>query len=416
MFQAPRGTQDILPMQQPWWRHVTSSFEQTAGAFGYERIDTPLVENTLLFQRTIGKDTDVVNKEMYSFTDRGRQSLTLRPEGTAAVCRAYLEHGMHNHLQPARLSYISAMFRYDRPQSGRYRQFHQYGVEAIGDPDPALDVEVIQLAMETLSTIGLAGMTLVLNTIGDPSDRPAYLRALHDYYSPYLDRLSRDDRWRLKTNPMRLLDSKEPATQLLSPDAPRTVDYLGPAARAHWETVIGLLDDLDIPYHLDHRLVRGLDYYSRTVFEVIPQEEGSQNTICAGGRYDGLIAEMGGPVTPGVGFAAGIERIVLNLQRQATPVPQRVPAPVVVVYRGTEGKRAALRLATQIRSRAQPTIVAPDRSLRAQMRYANTLGAAHVYIVGNAELARGIVTVREMATGQQREVPLTLLDYRRDGR
>jgi histidyl-tRNA synthetase len=385
---------------------VQSTFERVASSFGYRRIDTPVFESTSLFQRTVGEETDIVQKEMYSFTDRGEQSLTLRPEGTAAVCRAYLEHGMHNQPQPVRLYYVSPMFRYDRPQAGRFRQFHQFGAEAIGDGDVATDLEIVQLAMTTIESLGLGNMALVINTIGDLADRPAYLKALQDYYAPHLSRLCPDCRRRYQGNPLRLLDCKQATCQPFLTDAPRSSDYLGAPAREHWESLLDHLKNLQIPYRVDHRLVRGLDYYTRTVFEVTPAEEGAQSTVAAGGRYDGLMEQLGGRPAPGVGFAAGIERLIMNLQRQEIAIPSPDAAPLVVAYQGTKAKGEGLRLVTRLRSQGVTTVLAPERSLKAQMRYASSIGAPKVLILGERELSKGVVTVKEMANGDQNEVSL----------
>lgn len=404
MYQAPRGTADILPEDQRYWSYVAAVAAEAAHTSGYSRIDTPVFEDTGLFKRTVGEETDIVQKEMYSFEDRGGQEVTLRPEGTAAVCRAYLEHGLHNQAQPVRLFYLSPMFRYDRPQAGRYRQFHQFGAEAIGDAGAAVDLEMIQLAMSMLDRLGLSGMTLVLNNIGDAADRPAYVEALREHFRPHLAHLGPDDRRRFDTSPLRLLDSKELAGEAFMDDAPRSTDYLGAEASAHWEELVGYLDALGVPYRLDHKLVRGLDYYTRTVFEVHPDEGGAQSAVCAGGRYDGLIEQLGGAPTPGIGFAAGIERIIANLRQQAVGVPEVLPHPAVIAYRGAAAKAAAVALATELRAEGHAAVVAPDRSLKAQMRYASSIGAPTVLILGEAELAKGVVTVRDMATAEQREV------------
>ena len=405
MYQAPRGTADILPDQQRYWAFVQSTLVNTAKSFGYSRIDTPVFEDTALFTRTVGEETDIVQKEMYSFEDRGGQAITLRPEGTAAVCRAYLEHGFHNQAQPVRLYYFCPMFRYDRPQAGRFRQFNQFGVEAIGDSDPAVDLEVIQLAMDSMESLGLGGMTLVLNNIGDSTDRPRYIDALREHFRPHVAHLSRDDQRRFDTNPLRLLDSKELAGEAFINTAPRTTDYLGVEAQAHWDELQSYLNALAIPYRLDHKLVRGLDYYTRTVFEVHPLSVGGQSAVCAGGRYDGLIEQLGGKPTAGIGFAAGIERMILNLKEQNLNPPQVNPKPVVMAYRGPGAKAAALTLALKVRSSEGQAILAPDKSLKAQLRYASSVEAPYVLILGESELANGTVTSRDMATGEQRELP-----------
>ncbi len=395
MHQAPRGTADILPEQRRYWSFVYGTVAGAAGAFGYERIDTPVFEDTALFARTVGEETDIVQKEMYSFQDRGGQEITLRPEGTAAVCRAYLEHGLHNRPLPVRLYYLCPMFRYDRPQAGRYRQFHQFGIEAIGDPDATVDLEVLQLAMESMERLGLGGMTLVLNNIGDAADRPRYVEALREHFSPHAAHMGKDDRRRLDTNPLRLLDSKELAGESFMASAPRSVDYLGGEAREHWQELLGYLDALGIPYRLDHTLVRGLDYYTRTVFEVHPSREGAQSAVCAGGRYDGLIEQLGGRPTPGIGFAAGIERLILNLREQGTEPPGTDPAPLVMAYRGERAKAEAVRLAATLRS-------ASGRGGRRRAS-AQPQGATAVRV--GARRARGLHPGRRGARERHGDVP-----------
>jgi histidyl-tRNA synthetase len=402
--QAPRGTYDVLPDQQPYWRFVESSLSARAQRYGYGRIDTPVFEDADVFLRTVGDETDIVEKEMYLFEDRGGQQLALRPEGTAAVCRAYIEHGLHNQPLPLRLFYYAPMFRYDRPQAGRYRQLQQFGVEAIGDSDAALDLEVIELAMRTIEGLGLGSMRLLINSIGDQADRPAYLDALREHLRPHLDELGADDRRRFEGNPLRLLDSKDPRIQPLLPGAPRSVDYLGVGAAAHWRELLCHLDAAGIPYEIDHRLVRGLDYYTRTVFEVRPDVEGSQSSVCAGGRYDGLIERLGGAPTPAIGWAAGIDRLVLNMQRQGVAAPGLPASPVVVVYHGDAAKAGGIALARNLRAAGAITTLAPERSMRGQLRYASGIGAAHVIIIGEQELAKGTVTLRDMQAGDQREM------------
>ena len=406
MQQAPRGTADILPERQRYWSFVQSTLTDAALAFGYARIDTPVFEDTRLFTRTVGVETDIVQKEMYTFEDRAGQSLTLRPEGTAAVCRAYIEHGLHNQAQPVRYYYLCPMFRYDRPQAGRYRQFHQFGVEAIGDGGATVDLEVIQLAMHSMERLGLGGMTLALNNIGDAQDRPRYLDALREHFAPHRAHMGADDRRRFETSPLRLLDSKELAGESFMETAPRSIDYLAAEAQAHWDELLGHLDAIGLPYRLDHKLVRGLDYYTRTVFEVHPSREGAQSAVCAGGRYDGLIEQIGGRPTPGIGFAAGVDRMILNLEEQGAEPPEAAPPPLVVAYRGEAAKSAAIRLAIAVRAEGGRALVAPDRSLKAQLRYASGIGAPDVLILGDAELAKGVATHRDMAAGEQREIPL----------
>jgi histidyl-tRNA synthetase len=304
-----------------------------------------------------------------------------------------------------RLFYLSPMFRYDRPQAGRFRQFHQFGVEAIGESDAAVDLEVIQLAMDTMRRLGLGGMTLMLNNIGDAADRPRYLDALRDHFRPHLAHLGADDKRRFAANPLRLLDSKELAGELFMTDAPRSTDYLSQDAQAHWDELLAYLDALGVPYHLDPKLVRGLDYYTRTVFEVHPAREGAQSAVCAGGRYDGLIEQLGGKPTPGIGFAAGIERIIMNLREQDATPGAVSASPIVVAYSGEAAKAKAVGIATDLRLRDVAALVAPQRSLKSQMRYASSIGARTVVILGPKEIERGVVTVRDMETAEQKEEP-----------
>ena len=405
MYQAPRGTADILPEDQPLWSFVGSTVTDAAHLHGYRRIDTPIFEETDLFLRSVGDETDIVTKEMYSFDDRGGQNITLRPEGTAAVSRAYLESGMSNQAQPVRLFYLCPMFRYDRPQAGRFRQFNQFGVEAIGDSNAAVDLEVIQLAMDTMRRLGLGGMKLLLNNIGDIADRPRFVEALQEHFRPHLSHLGKDDRRRFDTSPLRLLDSKELARESFMNDAPKSTDFLGEEAQSHWDELLAYLDDLQVPYMIDSKLVRGLDYYTRTVFEVHPDREGSQSAVCAGGRYDGLIEQLGGKPTPAIGFAAGIERLILNLREQEITAGVVPPAPIVIAYSGAEAKAKAVAIATELRTADVAAILAPERSMKAQMRYASSVGAKTVVILGPKEVENGLVTVRNMETAEQKEEP-----------
>ena len=405
-FQAPRGTTDLLPEAQPYWRFVEGAASRAAEAFGYDRIDTPTFEDAGLFVRGVGETTDIVEKETYTFEDRGGDLLSLRPEGTAPVCRAYLEHGMHNRSQPVRLHYICPMYRYDRPQAGRYRELHQFGAEAIGDGDPAVDAEIIELGWGLLKGAGLAGLTLLLNSIGDPACRPGYIDALRAYFESRQDRLVHDDcRRRLQTNPLRLLDCKEESCQPGIDSAPHSVDYLCGDCAGHWRDLLGWLGRLGIPYRLESRLARGLDYYTRTVFEIVPEDGGSQGTILGGGRYDGLMEQLGGSPTPGIGFATGIERIILNLEAQAVAAPGVAGTKVLVAHMGADAKEAAFDLGSQIRSRGLSAVLAPSgRGLRAQMRYASSIRATHAVIIGERELQSGMLALRDLALSEQREL------------
>ncbi len=405
-FKAPRGTTDLLPEQQVYWRYIEGKAVGLCRKYGFVRLDTPVFEDSGLFVRSVGEGTDIVEKEMYTFEDRGGDLITLRPEGTAPVCRAYLEHGMQNLPQPVRLYYFCPVYRYERPQSGRYREHHQFGAEVLGDADPSVDAEVIDLGWKLTSSLGLQGLSLLLNSIGDPQCRPAYIQELKSYYAQHYARLCDDCRSRLERNPLRLLDCKQEVCRGLGGEAPRSVDHLCADCQDHWDRLQRYLGLVDIPYRIDHRLVRGLDYYTRTVFEIQPAQEGAQSTILGGGRYDGLMEQLGGRPTPGIGFGTGMERMVLNLKRQEVDVPPE-PAPGYVVVNAGEGTRdAALQIAFRIR-RDGPGATLSDgsRSLRGQFRQANALGARYVVIVGEEEVQKGQVTVRDMVEGGQETVP-----------
>ena len=404
-FQAPRGTSDVLPEDEPYWRFIRDTGERICHRAGYRRIETPMFEDERLFLRGVGEETDIGRKEMYSFDDRGGERLALRPEGTANVCRAYLEHGMQALPQPVRLFYISPVFRYDRPQAGRYRQHTQFGVEAIGDGGALVDAEVIELLTNFYDALGLTDIALQLNSIGDAECRPGYIEALRSHYRERLSEVCDDCRVRYEKNPMRLLDCKEERCQPVIAGAPTIAERLCAPCDAHFRALRSYLDALDIAYELDPRLVRGFDYYARTVFEFQPAEASAQSAIGGGGRYDGLIELLGGRPTPGIGFGSGIERIILNLKRQQSPVPE-LAAPRVYVAHVSEGAEgAALTLAHRLRDGEIGVVVGGGgRSLKAQLRHADALGARYVAILGEQELAKGEVTLRDMQDGQQRSV------------
>lgn len=407
LYRAPRGTQDILPEDRPYWRHITERAHAVAALYGYEFIDTPIFEETALFVRGVGEGTDIVDKEMYSFQDKGGDNLTLRPEFTAGVMRAYLEHGMRTRPQPVKLYSLGPIFRHEKPQAGRYRQFWQFNVEAIGEMDPALDVEVMSVAWQLYEDLGFGGLSFQINSTGDPRCRPRYIEALVAYYRQHLDVLNDDDRRRLERNPLRLLDSKAPAAQPIIEAAPKIADYLCDECAQHFARVRRYLDELGRPYVVNHRLVRGLDYYTKTVFEVYAEGIGAQNAVCGGGRYDGLIEALGGPPTPGIGFATGIERIILALKERGIAVPGQPPPVAFVAPLGEQGKTTALKLVTELRIAGIPALLAfGDRSLKAQLRAADRAGAIYTVILGEDELALGQAALRHMAQGTQQNIPL----------
>jgi histidyl-tRNA synthetase len=410
VYQAQRGTQDILPEDQPYWRFIEQKIERICHLYGYRRIDTPVFEDAGLFVRGVGEETDIVQKEMYVFEDRGGNKLTLKPEGTASVCRAYLEHGLANLPQPVKLYYLSASYRYERPQAGRYREFHQFGYEALGDNDPALDAEVIDMAWQFFVSLGISRLHLKLNSIGCKSCRPAYLAKLKEYFSAHQADLCQDCRGRLERNTLRLLDCKNPYCQQYAGQAPKSYENLCPDCAEHFAQLKKYLSVLGLPVEIDHCLVRGLDYYTRTVFEIQPEIEGAQSTIGGGGRYDGLIEELGGKATPALGFATGIERIIANLKRQNLPVPPASGPVAFIAFLGDEAKTAAFKLAGDLRSDGLAVVLAPgNKSLKAQLRLANNLSARYTLILGEDEIKSGSVQIKDMQGSDQKTVPLSEL-------
>jgi histidyl-tRNA synthetase len=406
-YQAPRGTQDILPEEQPYWTHVLRHIERLTQLYGYERLDVPTFEDTAVFARGIGVGTDIVDKEMYTFEDRGGDSLTLRPDLTSGIVRAYIERGMHTLPQPVRVYGLGSCFRYERPQAGRYREHHQLSPEALGEMDPAMDLEIMTMTWALYDDLGFRDLAFQINSIGCPKCRPAYLDRLVAYYRDHEDHLCEDCERRLVSNPMRLLDCKAEGCQPIADAAPYTVDFLCDECRAHFADLRRYLDLLQRPYTLNHRLVRGLDYYTKTVFEVWAAGIGAQASVCGGGRYDVLAEALGGPPTPGVGVGIGIERIILTLKAQGIGVPQP-PRPVAaVLYRSEPAKEVALRLLADLRAAGLPvTTTYGARSFKSQMKQADKSGAAYALLVGDDEVAAGTVTVRDMSTGEQEAVPL----------
>jgi len=358
----------------------------------------------------MGEGTDIAEKEMYTFEDRGGSLVTLRPEGTAPVCRAYLEHGLKNLPQPVRLYYIASIFRYERPQAGRYRQHYQFGYEAIGDDDPALDAEVIDMAWQFFQSLNLHHLSLHLNSIGCKQCRPEYLAALKNYYANYAHDLCPDCKIRLRRNPLRLLDCKKPLCQQIANSAPRSIDYLCPQCETHFNRLKQYLELLRLPFIVNHCLVRGLDYYTKTVFEIQPEAEGAQSTLGGGGRYDNLIEELGGKPTPALGFAAGIERIILNLKKQNVPIPPLPRPQVFIAYIGDEARDESIKLADILRKNGIGVIKAlGSKSLKAQLRQANALGVDYAVIIGEQEIKSGTVILRDMINAQQKTIPITEL-------
>jgi histidyl-tRNA synthetase len=407
-FQAPRGTQDVLPDMQPYWAAVHDAIREVTHLFGYQRIDTPMFEDAGVFEKGSGDTTDVVEKEMYTFEDRGGERLALTPEGTPAICRAYLEHGMASWPQPVRLYTSHPMFRYDRPQKGRYRQHTQFDCEVIGSPDPLVDAEVIEVLWRLYERLGIRNLQVRLGSIDDPGPRKAYVERLKEYYRPNLSKLSEDSQRRFDRNPLRLLDSKDERDLPYKEAAPKLVDQLSNEAAAHMATVRAALEAAGMAVSIDPLLVRGLDYYNRTVFEIVPaDDERAQSTVGGGGRYDGLMELLGGPRTPAVGFGSGIERMILEMERNEVQLPPQQPSDVFLVHR-LAATPPVVRLAAELRRQGLSVLVGESgRSMKSQLRSANASGARFAVILGEDEIARGTVVVKPMAgDGEQREVPL----------
>ena len=404
MFQAPRGTTDILPEDQPYWDRIMAEVRHIGSQFGYSRIDTPIFEDTQLFTRGIGDATDIVEKETYSFKDRGGDSLTLRPEGTAPICRAYMEHGMHTLPQPVKLYYISQNFRYERPQSGRYRAFNQFGIEIFGESDPYADAEAIEISWRFLSKLGLNDLSISLNSIGDDVCRPPYISALIKHYKQQLPKLCTDCTRRLVTNPLRLLDCKTDTCQPVISEAPRSIDYLCNDCEAHWEDLLDHLSGINLNYKVDNGLVRGLNYYTRTVFEITPPTKSRTNVIAGGGRYDKLLEQLGGPPTPGVGFAIGLERVVEYMKRLKIALLCDNSNLTLVAHLGSNGKKEAMVMASLIRRAGGAAVMGPSRGLRSQLRYASSIGADYAVIIGDDEINKGKFTLRQLKQSIQQEL------------
>jgi len=402
-IQALRGTRDILPEEVGYWQRVEAVAQEILARAAYREIRTPIFEQTALFERGIGEATDVVGKEMYTFLDRGDRSITLRPEGTAGVVRSLIEHGSQTQGGVQRLWYTGPMFRYERPQAGRQRQFHQLGVEVLGSADPRADAEVIAIATDILQSLGLKNLRLDLNSVGNLEDRQNYRQALVDYLTPYKDELDPDSQERLSRNPLRILDSKDKRTQEIAQNAPSILDYLGSYSRHHFEQVQQLLRDLGIRYQLNPRLVRGLDYYTHTAFEIQSDDLGAQATVCGGGRYDGLVAQLGGPDTPAIGWAIGLERLILLLQQlQELPLSELY---FYVVSRGDRAETQALVLAQKLRHAGfSVELDLSGSGFKKQFARADRSGAFACLILGDEEAESQTVKLKWMASKEQQAI------------
>ncbi len=407
-FQTPKGVHDILPVDHEYHTYIKKVVRHRCRQAGFKRITTPVFEFTEVFKR-VGEATDIVSKEMYTFEDRKGRSLTLKPEGTAGVCRAYIQHGMQNLPQPVELFYIEPTFRYDRPQAGRYRQFWQFGFEVIGEVDPALDAQAILLAYRIFSDLGIGNtLRLQINNIGDLESRKAYTEALRDYYYGKERYLSEEDRARLDKNPLRILDSKNEDTMILNQSAPKFADFISQESRDFHEEVLEYLRDLEIPYEENNMLVRGLDYYNQTVFEFWDEKKGAQNSVGGGGRYDGLMELLGGNPTPAIGFAMGIERVIAQMKRNKVRVPSKDDLHVFVAQLGREAKKICLPLINELRDRGVRTMGALGKgAIKNQLKIADRFKAPYCVLIGLTEVREGTAIIRNMVKGSQKTVKMS---------
>ena len=404
-YRRVKGTRDLLPPETAVWAAVEATARRVFGLYGYHEVRTPLLEHTELFVRTVGESTDIVGKEMYTFPDRKGRSLTLRPENTAPVARAFLEAGLQAGPLPVKLFYVGPQFRYERPQKGRYRQFHQIGAELLGDASPWSDAELLLMLDRFLRELGFTELEVLLNTVGDAASRHAYSAALRAYLQPHAEALGADSKRRLETNPLRILDSKDSKERDLLAGAPALADHLTDAARTHFATVCEALDDFGVKYKVSDRLVRGLDYYTDTVFEIVSRDLGAQDALVGGGRYDELVADLGGPRVPGIGFAIGEDRLIEVLPPSFRERAAAAPS-VLVVPIGTVPAALALKVGEELRSAGLAVEVeAAGRALRKALERAGRLGARWVVLLGEDEVGREAVTVKDLKDGEQREVP-----------
>ncbi|MCO5387053.1 histidine--tRNA ligase [Desulfosporosinus sp.] len=406
-IQRPKGTQDLLPGTIEQWQYLEETIRSVCREYGYEEIRTPMFEATELFQRGVGQTTDIVKKEMYTFQDKGDRSMTLRPEMTASVCRAYVEDKLYGQPQPMKLYYIGPMFRYERPQSGRFRQFHQFGIEVLGADQPIVDAEVISLVWNLYKRLGLIGLEVHVNSVGCPICRARHREQLQEFLATRKSKLCNDCQERFERNPLRILDCKNPSCQEETVGAPTTKDTLCKDCSIHFEKVLAILGRAGVVYRVNPRLVRGLDYYTKTAFEVMVEEIGAQSAICGGGRYDKLVEEIGGPPTPGIGFAMGIERVLAALQVQHKLPEEKPKLFAMLIALGEQAQIEGFALLSALRSQGMP--VGMDllgRSLKNQLKSANRQGVRYALILGEEELARKVLVIRDLTLGEQIEVSL----------
>ena len=408
---APKGTRDILPAEIGRWRRAEQVFLQVCGLYGYEEIRVPTFEATELFQRGVGDTTDIVQKEMYTFSDKGGRSMTLRPEGTAGVVRSYIENGMGSMPAPVRLFYNITAFRYENVQKGRYREFHQLGAEAFGSDGPMIDAEMIGMLALYFERMGITGTLLRINSIGCPECRGEYNVLLKEYLGPHLAGMCETCRGRFDRNPLRILDCKEDRCRKVTTEAPRLLDHVCPACRTHFEGLQAALTAQGIGYGIDSGIVRGLDYYTRTVFEFVSENVGTQGTICGGGRYDGLVESIGGPATPGVGFALGLERLLMEIEARGIVPAQTPPMDIYLAPMGEKAAQFSAMLANKMRRSGVRTETDQcGRSLKAQLKYAGKRGVRFSVVIGDSELENNQATLRRMRDGAEEKVSLADLE------
>ena len=408
LTKAIKGTKDVLPAESYKNQYIEATCLSVAENFGYKEMRTPVFEHTELFQRGVGDTTDVVQKEMYTFDDKGGRSITLRPEGTAGAARAFLENGLSNEALPQKICYLTSCYRYEKPQAGRLREFHQFGIECFGAASPLADAEMISLAKQVFDELGVQKLHLELNSIGCPKCRADYHNALRDYFKAHTNELCDTCNERLERNPMRILDCKSPVCKEISKNAPIVLDYLCDECKEHFEKVKSYLDAMNIEYIVNPQIVRGLDYYTKTVFEFVSDEIGSQGTVCGGGRYDGLIEELGGQHTPSLGFGMGLERIQLVMEAQGCAFPEPNKLDLFIVAMGEKAELKAVEIAKDMRSEGfSVQYDLNSRSLRAQMKYADKVCAKYLVVIGEDEVISGIAKLKDMQTGESTEVSLT---------
>lgn len=404
---AIKGTKDVLPSESYKNQYIEATCFGVAENFGYKEMRTPVFEHTELFQRGVGDTTDVVQKEMYTFDDKGGRSITLRPEGTAGAARAFLENGLSNEALPQKICYLTSCYRYEKPQAGRLREFHQFGIECFGATSPLADAEMISLAKQIFDELGVKDLHLELNSIGCPECRAEYHKALKEYFSQYKDKLCDTCNDRLERNPMRILDCKSPVCSEIAKGAPVVLDYLCDECKEHFQKVKSYLDAANIEYIVNPQIVRGLDYYTKTVFEFVSDAIGSQGTVCGGGRYDGLLEELGGQHTPSLGFAMGLERLQLVMEAQGCNFPEPSRPDLFIVAMGEKATLKAVEIAKDMRDEGFSVVYDLNgRSLRAQMKYADKLGAKFNLVIGDNEVENKVVTLKDMATGESSEINL----------